>query len=47
VPYADSGPLSANLVHIGTRKTYHGFPHGTPTTEAPTINADLVAFFTS
>jgi non-heme chloroperoxidase len=32
VPYADSGPLSA------------GFPHGMPTTEAATINADLLAF---
>ena len=44
VPYADSGPLSAKLVKNGTLKTYHGFPHGMPTTEAPTINADLLAF---
>ena len=44
VPYADSGPLSAKLVQNGTLKTYHGFPHGMPTTEADTINADLLAF---
>jgi non-heme chloroperoxidase len=47
VPYADSGPLSAKLVKNGTLKTYHGFPHGMPTTEAPTINADLLAFIRS
>jgi non-heme chloroperoxidase len=28
----------------GTLKTYKGFPHGMPTTEAETINADLLAF---
>jgi non-heme chloroperoxidase len=44
VPYADSGPLSAKLVQNGTLKTYSGFPHGMPTTEAATINADLLAF---
>ncbi|HXA40173.1 MAG TPA: alpha/beta hydrolase [Phenylobacterium sp.] len=44
VPYADSGPLSAKLVRNGTLKTYKGFPHGMPTTEAATINADLLAF---
>jgi non-heme chloroperoxidase len=25
-------------------KTYKGFPHGMPTTEAETINADILAF---
>ena len=45
VPYADSGPLSAKLVKDGSLKTYKGFPHGMPTTEAETINADLLAFF--
>jgi len=45
VPYADSGPLSAKLLKNGTLKTYRGFPHGMPTTEAETINADLLAFF--
>ncbi|WP_369137890.1 alpha/beta fold hydrolase [Modestobacter versicolor] len=44
VPYADSGPLSAELLPNGTLKTYAGFPHGMPTTEAATINADLLAF---
>ncbi len=44
VPYAGSGPLSAKLVQNGTRKTYHGFPHGMPTTQAETINADLLEF---
>ena len=44
VPYADSGPLSAKLVQNGTLKTYPGFPHGMPTTEAATINADLLAW---
>ena len=47
VPYADSGPLSARLVQNGTLKTYTGFPHGMPTTEAPTITADLLAFVQS
>jgi len=47
VPYADSGPLSAQLVRNGTLKTYHGFPHGMPTTQAETINADLLAFVQS
>lgn len=44
VPYAASGPLSAELLKNGTLKTYKGFPHGMPTTEAATINADLLAF---
>jgi pimeloyl-ACP methyl ester carboxylesterase len=47
VPYADSGPLSAELVQNGTLKTYAGFPHGMPTTQAETINADLLAFLQS
>jgi non-heme chloroperoxidase len=34
----------AKLVQNGTLKTYHGFPHGVPTTQADTINADLLAF---
>jgi non-heme chloroperoxidase len=47
VPYADSGPLSAELVQNGTLKTYEGFPHGMPTTQAETINADLLEFIQS
>jgi hypothetical protein len=30
-----------------TLKTYHGFPHGMRTTQAETINADLLAFLQS
>jgi non-heme chloroperoxidase len=45
VPYADSAPLSAKLLKNGTLKTYKGFPHGMPTTQAETINNDLLAFF--
>jgi len=45
VPYADSGPLSAKLVKGAILKTYKGFPHGMPTTNADQINADLLAFF--
>jgi non-heme chloroperoxidase len=44
VPYADSAPLSAKLLRNSTFKTYKGFPHGMPTTEADTINTDLLAF---
>src|SRR6266480_4529356 len=44
VPYADSAPLSAKLLKNATLKTYKGFPHGMPTTQADTINADLLAF---
>ena len=47
VPYADSAPLSAKLLRKGTLKTYKGLPHGMPTTEAGTINSDLLAFITS
>jgi non-heme chloroperoxidase len=44
VPYADSGPLTASLLKNGTLKTYQGYPHGMPTTQAETINADILAF---
>lgn len=47
VPYAASGPKSAALLKNGTLKTYHGFPHGMPTTHADVINADLLAFIQS
>ncbi len=47
VSYADSAPLSAKLLKNGRSKTYKGFPHGMPTTEAETINKDLLAFITS
>jgi non-heme chloroperoxidase len=44
VPYADSAPLSVKLLKNGTLKTYKDFPHGCPTTQADTINADLLSF---
>jgi non-heme chloroperoxidase len=34
-------------VQNGRLKTYAGFPHGMPTTQAETINADLLAFIQS
>jgi non-heme chloroperoxidase len=47
VPYADAGVLTAKIVKSATLKIYKGFPHGMPTTEAETINPDLLAFFRS
>jgi non-heme chloroperoxidase len=47
VPYVASGPRSAELLPNGTLKTYQGFPHGMPTTEHETINADLLEFIGS
>jgi non-heme chloroperoxidase len=44
VPYVAAGPLSAKLLKNGTLKTYKDFPHGMITTQAPVINADLLAF---
>ncbi len=44
VPYADSAPLSHRLVKNSQLKTYEGYPHGMPTTNANVINADLLAF---
>jgi len=47
VPYADSAPLTAKLLKNGTLKTYKGFLHGMPATNADTINNDLLAFLRS
>ena len=47
VPYEDSAPMSAKLLQNGTLKTYAGFPHGMPTTQAETINADLLEWIRS
>ncbi|SDJ69390.1 non-heme chloroperoxidase [Actinopolyspora mzabensis] len=44
VPYVASGPLSAKLLRNATLRTYENFPHGMPTTQAETINADLLEF---
>jgi non-heme chloroperoxidase len=47
VPYGATAPRTAELVQNGVLKTYAGFPHGMPTTQADTINADLLAFIRS
>ncbi len=47
VPIATSALLAIKLLKNGTLKTYKGFPHGMATTEADTINADLLAFIRS
>ena len=44
VPIADSAELAIKLVKNGKLITYPGFPHGMATTEAETINKDLLAF---
>ena len=47
VPYEDASVLTAKIVKTATLKIYKGFPHGMCTTEAATINPDLLAFFKS
>jgi len=47
VPYQDAAVLSAKILPKATLKIYPGFPHGMCTTEADTINADLLAFLKS
>jgi non-heme chloroperoxidase len=44
VPYADSAPLSVELLKHGVLKTYKGLPHGMCTTHPEIINPDLLAF---
>jgi non-heme chloroperoxidase len=44
VPYKITAVKAAALLKHGTLITYPGFPHGMPTTEAATINADILAF---
>jgi non-heme chloroperoxidase len=44
VPYKDAAELSAKLVKGAQLKIYKGYPHGMLTTEAETLNADLLAF---
>jgi non-heme chloroperoxidase len=44
VPYADSGPLSAQLLPNGRLKTYKDLPHGCHATHPDLINADILAF---
>ncbi|MBV4360347.1 alpha/beta fold hydrolase [Pinibacter aurantiacus] len=47
VPIATTGAKAAKLLKNGKFISYPGFPHGMPTTEAATINADLLAFIQS
>ncbi|MEB0263411.1 MULTISPECIES: alpha/beta hydrolase [unclassified Mucilaginibacter] len=44
VPYQLTGVKAAKFVKDGKLITYPGFPHGMQTTEAATINKDLLAF---
>jgi non-heme chloroperoxidase len=46
-PFEVSGKRTIKLLKNGTLKTYPGFPHGMPTTNADVINADLLAFIKS
>lgn len=44
VPFEITALKAAKLLKNGKLITYPGFPHGMPTTEAATINNDLLAF---
>jgi non-heme chloroperoxidase len=44
VPYATTAVKAAKLLKNGRLKLFPGFPHGMPTTEAATINAEILAF---
>ena len=46
VPYAQA-PKAAALLKNGKLISYPGFPHGMPTTEAETINKDILDFIKS
>lgn len=47
VPFSISGAKAVKLLKNGKLISYPGFPHGMPTTEAATINADILAFIQS
>jgi non-heme chloroperoxidase len=47
VPFPLTAPKAAKLLKNGKLISYPGFPHGMPTTESATINADLLAFIKS
>jgi non-heme chloroperoxidase len=47
VPIAVTAEKAVKLVKDGKLITYPGFPHGMPSTEAATINADILAFITT
>jgi len=44
VPYADSGPLTVQLLRNGRLKTYKDLPHGCHSTHPELINADILGF---
>ena len=44
VPYADSGPLTVQLLKNGSLKTYKDLPHGCHSTHPDLINADILNF---
>jgi len=44
VPYKNAALLQAKLLKNSTLKVYPGYPHGMHTTNADTINADILAF---
>ncbi|MFT3704170.1 MAG: alpha/beta hydrolase [Agriterribacter sp.] len=47
VPYQITALKAIKLLKKGTLITYPGFPHGMPTTEADTINKDILNFIKS
>lgn len=47
VPIATTGAKAVKLLKNGKLISYFGFPHGMPTTEAATINADILTFIRS
>ena len=47
VPFELTAVKAAKLLQKGKLISYPGFPHGMPTTEAATINQDLLAFIQS
>ena len=47
VPFQNAALKSIKLLSNGTLITYPGFSHGMPTTEAATINKDLLEFIES
>ena len=47
VPYRNAALKASKLLKNGKLITYPGFPHGMPTTEATTINRDILKFITS
>ena len=44
VPFADSAPLSVELLAKGVLKAYDGYPHGMAATNADVINQEMLSF---